>query len=328
MRVGEIVLPFEMNAGLSSVRAKAIRLARVVLVAGLACVGAVATVPGSAQADRPLVFAVHPYLSHGEILARFGPLAEHLGAALGHDIKVSVAKDYDHHIQMVGEGQVDMAYLGPVSYVRLAERFGPQHTLARQVDSGRPFFKGAIIVREDSPLQSLSELKGKRFAFGDPNSTMSHVVPLVMLHDAGVNVDDLSQHDFVGGHKDVALEVLAGNFDAGGVKDEILQTYEGRGIRALAMSEAFSEHLFVAGAHLAPDLRQKARAAFLSLHESEAGRAALQSIKATLTGMASVTDDDYETLRRTMKTFDRITAGNFAFSLPLLADLGIQQNQE
>ena len=261
-----------------------------------------------ARADQPLTLAVNPYLPTTEVAARFTPLAARLGAALGHKARVVVAENYEQHIQTVGAGRADIAYLGPVSYVQLRNEYGPQHLLARQANQGIPTFHGAIIVREDSALETLSDLKGTRFAFGDPASTMNHVVPRVMLHDAGVDVTDLAGYDFVGSHKTVAFSVLTGKFDAGGVKMEAFEQFKNRGLRALAVSDAISEHVFVAGPGLTPAQREKARAVLLGLHADQAGLDALRAIKPTLTALVPAGDADYDALRRTLQVFERLTA--------------------
>lgn len=257
-----------------------------------------ALTPASAQVAEPVVLGVHPYLSAPEILKRFSPLAEHLASALNRPVTVSVSPDYERHIKRIAKGSVDIAYIGPAAYVTLTDEHGPQTLLARLAVKGSPQFYGYIVVRTDSSLTNVKDLRGKRFAFGDEQSTMSHLVPHAMLAEAHVSKQDLEHYAFVGSHENVALSVLAGAFDAGGVKEEVYQTYRNKGLRALAKSPPVSEHLFVASTQLSHKEAEVARETLLSLATTAQGRVALKDIKSTADGLVAVSDVDYDPLRK------------------------------
>lgn len=249
------------------------------------------------QAADPLVLGVHPYLPTQEILNRFEPLATYLERHIGQPVRVSVSADYDVHLGHVALGTVDFGYLGPASYVALTAKYGAHPLLARMEIEGVPTFHGYIVVRQDDPARTVGDLRHRRFAFGDVRSTMSHVVPYALLLDAGVTKEDLAGFDFVGSHKNVALSVLTGTFDAGGVKEEVYQTFKTQGLRALAKSPPVSEHLFVAAKAMPADTVAALRNALMGLHDTDAGRKILAGIKKTATGLVAVSDADYAPLR-------------------------------
>ncbi|MGQ9685485.1 MAG: PhnD/SsuA/transferrin family substrate-binding protein, partial [Thiobacillaceae bacterium] len=139
-------------------------LSLALLICGLFPLGARSAPPH----DGPLILAIHPYLPAPALQRRFGPLANHLGRALGREVSVRVGQDYDQHIAAIGRNKVDIAFLGPASYVMMVERYGRKPILARFQTGGDPHLYGVIAVRRDSPLQRLKDLKGRRFAFGDP----------------------------------------------------------------------------------------------------------------------------------------------------------------
>ena len=135
--------------------------------------------PGMAVAD--LVLAVHPYLASETLIQRFEPLANYLSLQLDRKVEVRVGKDYQAHIRAIGRDTVDIAYLGPASYVNMTREYGKKPILARMEANGKPTFNGYIIVRQDGSLFNIKELENKFFAFGDKNSTMSSLVPMAML---------------------------------------------------------------------------------------------------------------------------------------------------
>ena len=274
---------------------------------GLAGFGALlATSP--APAEYPLVLQVHPYLPAAEILARFSPLAEYLGRRVGRPVVVRISIDYQQHIELIGEDKVDFAFMGPASYVNLVNRYGEKPLLLRLELDGKPTFKGAIIVARDSGFRSLSALKGKSFAFGDPDSTMSHLVPRYMLSEAGVDLKDLARHAFLRNHHNVALGVLVGKFDAGAVKSEIFFKYEKRGLRVLAWTPALSEHLFVTSSRLPKQTVTALREALAALADSKEGRDILKGINVKATGLVPVADSDYDNLRTILGKLEKLGA--------------------
>lgn len=253
---------------------------------------------------EPLILAVHPYLPPKELVTRFTPLAEYLGRELGRPVSVRVGRDYDEHNEAIGKDSVDIAFLGPAPYTRIVARYGKKPLLARLEIKGQPTFRGTIVTRTDSPLRTLAELKGKRFAFGDPNSTMSHLVPEYLLLKAGVRRRDLAHYQFLGAHNNVALAVLAGDFDAGAVKDEVFRDFAPKGLRALSDTPAISEHLFVTRSTFPPELVDPLRQTLLRLRDIPAGTAIMQAINKDMTAMVAVTDSDYDNLRAILRTLE------------------------
>ena len=214
---------------------------------------------------------------------------------------IHIESTYDSHIHLVGTGGVDFAFLGPASYVKLTGKFGAFPLLAIYETEGSATYKGVIMVRQDSPIKTLSQLKGKRFAFGDINSTMSHLVPRYMLQKAGITVKDLGSYDFLANHENVVMGVLSGTYDAGAVREPVYQLYAAEGLRVVAASEPMPDHLFVARRGLPPDTVRKLSESLLSLKDSEEGKMVLRSLQKSLTALVPVRDKDYDKLRKVVE---------------------------
>lgn len=250
--------------------------------------------------QKPLILAVHPYLPRDEIFARFTPLANYIAQAIGRSVEVHIGQNYDEHVDAIGSDSVDIAYMGPVPYVKLVSKYGAKPLLARQVINGKPFLKGEIIVRKESPLQSLAELKGKRFVFTDATSTMGSVLPQKMLLQAGVPLTSLAGYKFIEGHDNVALAVLAGDFDAGAVKEEVFQKYEPKGLRALAHLPEVYDHLFVTSSKLPASMVDSIRRLLLDMDKTAEGKSIMVAIHPQMTALVPAKDSDYDSLRAIM----------------------------
>lgn len=251
-----------------------------------------------ATASNELLLGVHPYKSAKIIKEAFSPLAKHLSQVTGRHVRIVIAKDYQQHITQTANNKIDIAYMGPVSYVQLVTKHAAKPILARLEINGSPTFQGHIITREDSDINSIKDIKGKRFAFGNPASTMSHLVPRHMLWKAGIEAKDLAGFDFLGNHTNVALAVLSGKYDAGAVKEAVFHKNKSRGLRSVAATPKLSEHLFVASAEIPDKQLNTIRNAMLSLHEQPKGIEVLHSIKKTITKLVPAKDSDYNNLRQ------------------------------
>ena len=251
-------------------------------------------------ANNGLLLAVHPYKSSSQLIKAFTPLVDYLGQALGVTVSLDVSPDYDAHIERIGNNMVDIAYMGPAAYVIMVKKYDNKPILARQLVNGNNSFKGKIIKRADNPMTALQSLAGKRFAFGDFSSTMSHLVPRFMLINAGVDASDLSGYQFLGSHDNVALGVLSGDFDAGAVKEEIFYKYKTRGLAEMASTPSVYEHLFVARSDLPDKTIAELRKALTGLSQNPHGMEILGNIKKGVNGLQPADDADYDSLRKVL----------------------------
>jgi len=253
---------------------------------------------GPLLAAPPLRLGVNPYQDPSELQARWQPLVHYLSARSGRDIELVIAGDYQRHIAACVRKEYDLAYLGPIPYLQRVAAKGPVTLLARFRDLGATTFRGAIVAREDSPLASISDLAGHSFAFGDRYSTMSHFLPLVALAEAGVGVESLSHSEFLGSHDNVALAVLMGRFDAGGLKPSVFERYQERGLKVLAWTEAVPTHVLAAHRDLDPATRQSLQQALYALNDPGLAAQVLHPIGPDLDGMSPAQDSDYDSLRQ------------------------------
>ena len=248
--------------------------------------------------SEPIIVGVHPYLQPSVLIQRFEPLAKYLQDNLKQPVRIRVSTSYEDHIQAFALGEIDLGFFGPASFIKLTNGKQRYRPLGRLSFGGKDTIRGAIVVRQDSPFRSLSDLAGRRFAFGDPNSTLSNLVPRKMLHDAGIGLNDLGNYSNLKNHHNVALAVLFGKYDAGSVKAEVFQEFESRGLRALQWSPEIPTHLFVAGPRLSDKQSRWLAQLMQNLNGSEQASNILSPIKKGTTGIIPVKANEYEPLRR------------------------------
>lgn len=251
--------------------------------------------------ENSILVGVIPLLSALELNERFSPLLNKLEQALGQPVHLEVPANFSILLERLGKQEIDIAYVGPVPYLQITKQFGPHSILAMEELKGSKSYHGVIVVRTESPIQELGDLAGKRFAFGDPNSTMNHILPKSMLAHAGVGLKDLAEYAFVGNNQNVVLSVLMGQFDAAGVKEDIYNQYADRGIRIIARSQSVPNLLFVAGRHKSEEWVNKVRQTMYTLHQTPEGMAALKKFHPDATALVAADDQEFAPLRQQLR---------------------------
>ena len=255
-----------------------------------------------ADAATGLTLAVHPYLSSSEIEQRFTPLARQLAKALGLPVTVRVSTNYDAHIQVVGQGMADLAYVGPAELLIAETRYGHQILLGQAVFDNHKGLTGHLVVRQSGAAPQsgralLRSLRHQRAAFVDRKSSMGYLVPMAILEKAGVRESDFQTMRFVGSHENVALGVLAGEFDVGAVNDETFEKYRPRGLHSLYSLPAVPEHVFVVSPRVPAEWQSLIRTSLLQMAENEAGHQALRAIRPDFSKIAPVNEKEFASVR-------------------------------
>ncbi len=163
-----------------------------------------------------LTFGVIPVAGSTSMKENFGPLTSYLEKQLGIKVEMKLAGDYTGIITGMQHNHIDVAYLGPKSYVEAARRANAE-ALVVEVDaeSGLPGYRGTIITKKGSGLKTLEDIKGKKWAFTSSQSTSGTLVPTVMFSKKGINPQKyFSKVLYSGGHEASILSVKAGKVDA------------------------------------------------------------------------------------------------------------------
>jgi len=257
----------------------------------------------SKEQKEVLFFGLHSYLPSSILLEKYTPLTEYLSKKMGVDIHIKVSSSYKDHIDHISSGKYDFSFIGPASFIKLTQNKNEYPLLGRLSFAGKNTFRGCIIIHQNSKIRTLTELKAKNFAFGDPESTLSSKVPQRLLQDAGIYLSDLKSHSHLKNHHNVALAVLMGDYDAGGIKEEVFYQYQSRGLKALQWSPDIPSHLFIARNNMNEVRINQIKNLLQELHLNPNADKILQNIKKGTIGIVPAQIEEYEQLRQ-MITFD------------------------
>ncbi len=249
-----------------------------------------------------LRMGIVPIQSPAVMFRSFSPLVEYLSRKLGRKIDLKVAVDFQSAIRDLEQGTTQFCFMGPSTYITAHEGSGAT-VLVKAINNGKPFHRSVIITKDGSGINALEEIKGRSFAFGDVNSTSSHIVPRAMLLAAGVDVKDLLYYNYLGYHEDVIKAVMGGDFDAGGVMETVALKYKDMGIKILKTSEDIPEFNVTAGGTLNGRITADLKAALLGIDAaSPEGKAVLRAINENYSGFTDANDADFSKIRQMMST--------------------------
>ena len=235
------------------------------------------------------------------IIADNQALIDALHASLGMEIKPFVATDYNGVIEALRAKKLDVALLGPFSYVLAASIAEVDPIAIPETQKQGPSYHALIIARKDRNIRSLVDLKGKTFAFVDPSSTSGHLFPKSAMLRAGLNPDKDMRAIFAGSHDASAIAVQNGKVDAAAVADGLFQAAVARGVinadevMIVWTSEPIPGAPVVIRRDLPEPLKQRLRAAFAAMHDIPWAKGTI------IKRWVPATDETFAVIRETSK---------------------------
>ena len=165
--------------------------------------------------DNPIVMSFVPSGDTQQIIASGDKLAQMVQDKTGLVIEANVGTDFAAVREAMGAGKAHIGWLNTFNYVLAHEKYDVDVALVT-VRFGSTSYKGQIIVRADSGIKSLQDLKGKVMCWVDPNSTSGYIVPRILLQANGIDPDkDFAKTIEAGSHNNVVTQVYNGECDAG-----------------------------------------------------------------------------------------------------------------
>ena len=230
----------------------------------------------------------------------YQPIMDYLSGDTPYRFELKLGKTYEDAIHFLETGQVQIASLGAVTYLEAHARFNALPILRPLNEEGRPFYRSLLVVRAESPVHSLADLRGRTIAFASVHSTSGNLIPRYYMAMAGSHLQDLRAYKNLKHHDSVAKAVLAGEFDAGAVKDIIAYKYLDKGLRILHASDPIPSVPFVVRPDCDPAIIAAVKKALLKIDPSDAAtQAMLSTWNAEFRhGFAETGDADYAVVRK------------------------------
>lgn len=248
-----------------------------------------AATPASAvsatRAEAILRMAVAPVISPRETFnSRYRDLLDYVGGKLGLPVELVQGKTYAEINDMVRAGDVTFAFVCTNPYLQGKDDFGMELLAVPEVN-GETIYYSYLVVRADSSLDSLADLRDHTFAFSDPLSNSGRLAPVYQLALMGETPESFFARSIFTYAHDNSIKAVAENLvDAAAVDSLVYDYWVETGSNYTSRTKViekwgpFGINPVVVRPGLDPALKARLREVLLGMDEDAAGREILKSL--------------------------------------------------
>ncbi|MBY6037441.1 phosphate/phosphite/phosphonate ABC transporter substrate-binding protein [Fictibacillus nanhaiensis] len=250
---------------------------------------------GDGYVPKELTVQFVPSQNAESLEAKAKPLEKLLKDELGIDVKVSVSTDYNTIIEAMKSKKVDVGFLPPTAYVLAkendaaevilqAQRYGVNEEDGSPTDDLVAEYRSMIVVKADSDIKSLEDLKGKKMGFQNVTSSAGYVWPAVEMMNAGIDPMADVETVTLKGHDQAVLAVLNGDVDAAAVFEDARNIVKGDypsvfdDVRVLHRTEPIPNDTISVRSDMSDEWKTKIQDAFINIAKSEEGKQIVKDI--------------------------------------------------
>ena len=286
------------------------RFVRQVILASVAALAAGSALAQKCEDPKVLKFSLVPTQDSVRELGYYKPILDQLSKNTGKKIEFYMPTSYSSVVEALMGKWVDVAVLGPESYVIARKQdpsievFATYSRLKNGIQEAGPGYKAVLITKKGGKFADVPSLKGAVLALVDPASTSGGLVPeTVFPKSAGTPAlkTYFSKVVYSGGHDLSAISVAEGKVDAAFVASHrFMETVNAGKVKLEDFNVLWSSPLipqdpFVYRNTLCDELKGKIAATFLNVDQNEDGRKYLANVKSEK--VVKMSDADYNIVR-------------------------------
>lgn len=228
---------------------------------------------GATHATQTYQFDVVPQLPAAKIYSTWSPLLQRVGEDAGLCFELRVSTSIPEFEQKFLKGESEFVFLNPYHAVLAYQKKKYQPLLADSED----LLTGILVVRADSPIQSLDELKGKNISFPAPNAFAASLLIRAEMAKKKIDITPV----FVKTHSNVYRSVIGKDALAGGGVNNTLNNEAQevqQQLRVLYETSAYTPHPIATHPAIPTAVRERFLKAVLKLTHDAQGRKLLEGI--------------------------------------------------
>jgi phosphonate transport system substrate-binding protein len=236
---------------------------------------------GEAGALRGAVAAM---ISPRETFIHYRELLAYVARKSGKTLDFVQRKTYEEINELLGKGEVDLAFICSGPYALAKGRYGFMPLAVPEVQ-GSTSYRAYLIVNRNSPFHQLQDLKGQTFAFTDPDSNTGKLVPSFWLAELNQRPETFfKQIIYTYSHDNSILAVARGLVDGATVDGLVWEYYQATNpgftskTRIIKKSEPYGIPPLVVSRHLPAAERERLQQALLSMHRDPEGKKILAGL--------------------------------------------------
>jgi phosphonate transport system substrate-binding protein len=231
-----------------------------------------------------LKVAVAAMISPKETFIHYRQFLDYLAEQLDLETQLVQRKTYGEINALFKQGEIDVGLICSGPYATGNERYGFEAVATPQV-RGSKFYQSYLIVNKSSPYHKLEDLRGRIFAFTDPESNTGRLVPVYWLQKKGEAADTFFKMSiYTYSHDNSILAVAKNLVDGAAIDGHIWEYYNKKNpvntakTRIIKKSELFGNPPVVVSERLLPQLKEQIRRELFSMHLNPEGKKILSEL--------------------------------------------------
>jgi phosphonate transport system substrate-binding protein len=316
-KISKLSLPISAIAKRMSVGATAIALTM-----GLGMTTSTSAMAAECENPDSLTFAIIPTEETVAELQLYKPITDRMEKLTGKKIEFFMPTSYASVVEGMLSKFVDVAVLGPYSYV-IANNKDPEvevfATYAKKpgyLQEEGPGYRGVLVSKKGSGIKTISDTKGTLVGLTDPGSTSGNLVPRVVFsEEIGMDIDNyFKKAVYTGSHELSTVAVDQGKVDVAFVASHRFDNVVAKGdvkledFNIIWSSPPIPQDPFVYRSPLCEDIKASIRETFLGLKDDPNAQAFLNNVKSNT--FVPMTSADYDVIRDLKKAKDAKKAAN------------------
>ncbi|OIR17417.1 ABC transporter, phosphonate, periplasmic substrate-binding protein [mine drainage metagenome] len=257
-----------------------------------------------ANEPREYIVGIHPLHNPKRMVEVYGPLIDYLNTAVPQArFRLEASRNYEEFEKRLYGGQFDFAMPNPYQTVR-SLKYG--YRVFGKMGNDE-MFRGIILVRKDSGIRKVADLKGKTVSYPALSALAATIMVQYYLHTHGVNVNKDIENLYVGSQESSIMNVLRGHVAAGATWPVPWKTFQQEHPEMAAQLEVkwqtgkLPNNGWVVRDDIPPGLAAKVGKALVDLKQTAEGRAMLERMG--ITGFERAGNETYDPVLQYLKNF-------------------------
>lgn len=251
--------------------------------------------------NNSYIFSFDLRASPQEDARQYLPFLEYLEEETGFKFKLRFTPKNRNIVDEVGGNRVQFAALGAVSFLKANTQYNVVPVVRGLNIENKAEYQSVFVVRPDSKLKSLSDIKGKRLAFGSRSSTQGHLIPRIVLNKNDIELKTFSSIVFTGSHQNCANSVLSTKSDVCAMQDTMAKNMVKKNLlRIIYTSNNYPSSGIVANRNVSDKALQKVKQALINFKPKGKDEPGLYNWDRTEMplGFTAAHIDDYSELKK------------------------------
>lgn len=262
-------------------------------------------IAANARVRQEIRVGIHPLHNPELLFERYGPIVDVLNERVpGAHFVLEASRNYQEFENKLAANGLDVAMPNPYQTLQSLKQgyrvFGKM--------AGDDVFRGLVLVRKDSRIDSAGALRGKLISFPSSTALAATMQPQFELYREGLEWGSYEPL-YVGSQESSIMNVLHGHTSAGATWPTPWLAFsrefpeQADQLDVLLATPPLINNAWVALESLEPELVQQVGDVLFSLHQDEQGRKILAALP--LEQFEPASNEDYEIVRNFLRMFSQ-----------------------